>query len=135
MAPDSCDVGSISSIKEFQKLAVWADVIHYHFPWPFLDILQLFNFLNKPTVLTYHSDIVKQKFLKKLYSPLMYRTFRALSAMIATSPNYLDSSPVLRKFFFQKKVSVIPLGISRPTADIENSSENDLKYLNQALEI
>jgi len=130
MAPASCDIGALSSLKEFQKLAVWADVIHYHFPWPFSDILQLFNFSNKPTVLTYHSDIVKQKFLKKLYSPLMHRSFRALSAMIATSPNYLNSSPILRKYFSQKNVEVIPLGISRPTPDKESSSASDLKYLN-----
>lgn len=131
MTPASCDIGALSSLKEYKKLVAWADIIHYHFPWPFLDILQLFNFSKKPVVLTYHSDIVKQKFLKKIYSPLMYRTFQSLSALIATSPNYLDSSPVLRKYFSQKNVNVIPLGISRPKTDIENSSAGNLDYLNR----
>jgi rhamnosyl/mannosyltransferase len=131
MAPASCDIGAISSFKEFQKLVAWSDVIHFHYPWPFLDILQLFNFSNKPTVLTYHSDIVKQKFLKKLYGPLTHRTFRGLSALIVTSPNYLDTSAVLRRYSSQKKVNVIPLGISRRTHNNENTDASDLKYLNR----
>jgi rhamnosyl/mannosyltransferase len=107
----------------------WADVIHYHFPWPFLDLLQLFNFYNKPTVLTYHSDIVKQKYLKKIYSPLMHRNLRAMSAIIATSPNYLNSSPVLRKYFSRGNVRVIPLGISKLWPDPDALYKSDLNYL------
>ena len=129
MAPASCDMGGLNSLIEYQKLVAWADVIHYHFPWPFLDLLQLFNFYKKPTVLTYHSDIVKQKFLKKLYSPLMHRSLRSMSAIIATSPNYLDSSPVLRKYLPEGRVKVIPLGISKPQSDQNGLSKSDLNYL------
>ena len=129
MAPASCDLGGLNSLIEYQKLVAWADVIHYHFPWPFLDILQLLNFSKKPVVLTYHSDIVKQKFLKKLYAPLMHRTLKAMSAIIATSPNYLESSPVLRKYLPKGKVKVIPLGISRPKLDQEDLNVADLDYL------
>ncbi|MBU3574763.1 glycosyltransferase [Polynucleobacter sp. UK-Mo-2m-Kol15] len=131
MAPASCDMGGLNSLIEYQRLIKWADVIHYHFPWPFLDILQLSNFSKKPSVLTYHSDIVKQRFLKRLYSPLMHHTLRAMSIIIATSPNYLESSPVLRKYFSKGKVTVIPLGISRPQANFETSNASDEEYLNQ----
>jgi rhamnosyl/mannosyltransferase len=131
MAPASCDLGGPSSLLEYRKLVAWADVIHYHFPWPFLDIFELFNSSKKPSVLTYHSDIVKQHFLKGLYSPLMHHTLRAMSAIIATSPNYLDSSPVLQKYLLEGKVKVIPLGISRPQADQDNSNTSDLDYLRE----
>ena len=131
MAPASCDLSGPSSLIEYKKLVDWADVIHYHFPWPFLDVLELFNFSNKPRVLTYHSDIVKQKFLKKIYSLLMYRTLRAMSAIIATSPNYLSSSPVLRRYFLQDKVTLIPLGIARFQSEENNSDESYLDYLQQ----
>jgi glycosyltransferase involved in cell wall biosynthesis len=131
MAPASCDIGGPKSLMEYQKLVQWADVIHYHFPWPFLDILQLANFSRKPTVLTYHSDIVKQKFLRKLYGPLMHHTLGRVSAIVATSPNYLDSSPVLRKYLPEGKVKVIPLGISRPQHHQEPPNGSDLDYLDQ----
>ena len=131
MAPASCNFGGLGSLLEYRKLVAWADVIHYHFPWPFLDLFQLFNFSKKPSVLTYHSDIVKQKFLKRLYSPLMHYTLHAMSAIIATSPNYLDSSPVLRKHLPQGKVKVIPLGITRAALNASLSGEIDLDYLKQ----
>jgi glycosyltransferase involved in cell wall biosynthesis len=129
MTPASCDIGGLNSLIEYQKLVAWADIIHFHFPWPFLDFLQLFNFYKKPTVLTYHSDIVKQKFLKKLYSPLMHRSLRAMSAIIATSPNYLDSSPVLRKYLPKGKVRVIPLGMSKLSPDHDGFNKSDLSHL------
>jgi glycosyltransferase involved in cell wall biosynthesis len=129
MAPASCDLGGPSSFASFQNLIAWADIIHYHFPWPFLDILQLCNYSKKPCVLTYHSDIVKQRYLKKLYSPLMHHTLRTMSAIIATSPNYLETSPILQKLNSEDRLKVIPLGISRPVK--KNFSEFDLNYLTQ----
>ncbi len=131
MAPASCDIGGADSVLSFLKLLAWADVVHYHFPWPFLDILQLFKLSKKPCVLTYHSDIVKQKILKKFYAPLMHRTLSAMSAVIATSPNYLESSPVLRQYLRKGNVRVIPLGISRPQSDIFDSRVTDNEYLDE----
>lgn len=101
---------SISAIGAFRKLANKADIIHYHFPYPFMDILHFLVKINKPTVVSYHSDIVKQKLLLKLYRPVMYRFLNSVDAIVATSPNYLDTSTVLQKF--KNKVSVIPIGIS-----------------------
>jgi rhamnosyl/mannosyltransferase len=63
----------------------------------------------KPVVVTYHSDIVKQKLLLKLYSPLMHRFLARADRIIATSPNYLASSPVLQRY--RHKIEVIPLGL------------------------
>ena len=131
MAPASCDIGDLNSIVEYRKLIAWADVIHYHFPWPFLDILHLFNLSSKPAVLTYHSDIIKQKLLKKFYSPLMHLTLRKMSAIIATSPNYLESSPILRKLLPKGRVEVIPLGIARPQLNNGALSESEPFFFDQ----
>ena len=62
---------SLSAFFRFYRLAKKADVIHYHFPYPFADLLHFLLRIKKPTVVTYHSDIVKQKYLLKLYKPLM----------------------------------------------------------------
>lgn len=94
---------------KFRELSSRADVVHFHFPWPFMDVLDLVTPHGKPVVVTYHSDIVKQKGLLRLYSPLMHHFLRGADRIVATSPNYLASSPVLTRY--QQKVDVIPLGL------------------------
>ena len=104
---------SASVFLRFSQLAKHADVIHYHFPWPFMDIVHFATRLNKPTVVTYHSDIIKQKYLLKLYRPLRNKFLANVDKIVATSPNYLDSSSVLAKF--SEKVTVIPIGLDKTT--------------------
>jgi len=100
---------SVSAFAKFNKLAKEADIIHYHFPNPFADMLHFICGIKKPTIVTYHSDIIKQKYLFKLYRPLMHRFLSSVDRIIATSPNYLATSEVLQ--LFKDKVDVIPIGI------------------------
>ncbi|MFM2275390.1 MAG: hypothetical protein RL211_1262 [Pseudomonadota bacterium] len=104
---------SVSAISQFARLARRADLIHYHFPWPFMDLVHFVTRLNKPSVLTYHSDIIRQKHLLKLYKPLKAHFLNAVSSIVATSPNYLATSDVLARF--KDKVRVIPIGLDQAT--------------------
>src|SRR5437870_812630 len=62
-----------------------------------------------PLIVTYHSDIVRQRVLLRAYGPLLGRTLRSAARIIATSPNYIASSAYLRPH--AAKCAVIPLGI------------------------
>lgn len=104
---------SISAFLRFAQLAKQADVIHYHFPWPFMDVVHFASRIKKPTVVTYHSDIIRQKYLLKLYRPLMNKFLGSVDRIVATSPNYLATSDVLENF--SDKVSVIPIGLDKST--------------------
>lgn len=102
----------------FRELSSQADIIHYHFPWPMSDIVQVGLRPNKPTIVTYHSDIVKQKLLLQFYRPLMNRFLGSVDRIVATSPNYVATSDVLQRF--SEKTTVIPLGLDEadyPSAD------------------
>lgn len=115
---------SFSAFILFKKLAKEADIIHYHFPNPFADLLCLFCRIKKPSLVTYHSDIIKQKYFLKIYSPFKNLFLNSVNKIVATSPNYLDSSETLIKY--KEKVSVIPIGI-----DIEKNDTvdpNKIKY-------
>jgi len=68
--------------------------------------------MRKPSVVTYHSDIVKQKRALLLYRPLMNAFLRSVDRIVATSPNYVATSPVLQKF--RDKVAVVPIGLEPP---------------------
>lgn len=87
-----------------------ADLLHFHFPWPFGDLAYLLAGRSRPLVVTYHSDIVRQRWLGALYRPLMKRFLDRADRIVATSVNYLASSPVLQHY--RDKVEIIPLGIS-----------------------
>lgn len=100
---------SRAAFRRFKQLSSNADLVHFHFPWPLMDVIHFASHQRKPSVVTYHSDVVKQKALLRLYEPLMSRFLSSVDSIVATSPNYLQSSPVLQKF--QSKVSVIPLGL------------------------
>ncbi|MFP1739635.1 glycosyltransferase family 4 protein [Lonsdalea quercina] len=102
---------SFNAIRKFRKLAEQADIIHYHFPYPFMDILHFISGVRKPSIVSYHSDIVKQKFALKIYSPLMNKFLSSVDYIVASSPNYLASSSTLQKF--SSKVKVIPYGLDR----------------------
>ncbi|MCK5812806.1 MAG: glycosyltransferase [Cocleimonas sp.] len=115
VAPASCDLGFIDSFQQFSRQLEWADVIHYHFPWPFADILHFFARMkkkyNKPCVMTYHSDVVAKGWLGMLYQPLMKRMLNSMDAVIATSSAYIKSSPVLASSVSSECLHTIPLGI------------------------
>lgn len=101
---------SLSAFWRFKELANKADIVHYHFPWPFMDLVHFVTNHKKPSVVTYHSDIIKQKNLLKLYQPLMNRFLESVDAIVATSPNYRVTSDVLQRF--QAKTEVIPIGLN-----------------------
>ena len=104
---------SLSGLRDFKELAALADVVHYHFPWPYMDVAHLAMRIKKPSLVSYHSDIVKQKTLLKLYTPLMNTFLGSVDRIVASSPNYAASSEVLTRF--KDKVEIIPYGLDRAT--------------------
>lgn len=102
---------SVSAFALFGRLAKQVDLVHYHFPWPFMDLVHFWARPRKPALVTYHSDIIRQKRLLKLYRPLERRFLADVQHIVATSPNYLASSDVLDRY--REKVSVIPIGLEK----------------------
>ncbi|MFT4240938.1 MAG: glycosyltransferase [Acidovorax sp.] len=116
-APASCDLGGPAAFRRFAALARGADVVVYHYPWPLADVLHAAVRPGAPAVMLYHSDIVRQRWLGMAYAPLMRRTLRAMSAIVATSPAYARTSPVLTAPDLRDKVCVIPLGMGDDARD------------------
>ncbi|EPG7600361.1 glycosyltransferase family 4 protein [Pseudomonas aeruginosa] len=102
---------SLSVFKQFRELAAEADVVNYHFPWPFMDLVHFLTGMNKPSVVTYHSDIIRQRVLLKLYRPLMSRFLHSVDRIVAASPNYFSTSDVLRQY--REKTRVITYGLDK----------------------
>jgi len=100
---------SWSARSDFREEVNKTDLIHYHYPWPFGDLMHLAVGQSKPAILTYHSDIVRQRLLMHVYKPLLRRFFASVRSIVPTSPNYLQSSPLLQEY--RAKTTVIPIGL------------------------
>lgn len=111
--PCSVDIASTPmstrALQPFREAVAWADIVHYHFPWPFADVLHTIAPPKKTALVTYHSDIVKQKVLLQFYKPLQHRFLNSMQAIVATSPNYVATSETLQRY--RDKVTVIPIGL------------------------
>lgn len=103
------------SIELFSRVrAIRADITHVHSPYPVGELANYFFGASRATVLTYHSDIVRQKMMGALYTPLLHRVLARVHTIIATSPNYIETSRVLARW--KQKCVVVPLGIPPPLA-------------------
>ncbi len=104
---------SATALGGFRELARWADVVNYHYPWPFADVLHALGRMSTPALVTYHSDIVRQQGLLRLYVPLMHWFLGRMERIVATSPNYIETSDTLKRF--AGKVVAIPLALDETT--------------------
>lgn len=89
-----------------------ADLVHIHWPNPAAVLAYLQSGHRGPLVVTYHSDSVRQKFLGALFEPILHRFLDKSAAILVTSPQYLESSTVLRRH--RCRCHVVPLGIRMP---------------------
>lgn len=62
-----------------------------------------------PLIITHHSDIVRQKVLKRAVRPFEDRLYNRAARILSDSPGYIDGSTLLQKH--RAKVETLPLGI------------------------
>ena len=101
-----------------------ADIVHLHEPNP----LGLAAFLasGNPArlIIHYHSDIVRQRLLFRLYRPILERGLARAEAIVVGSPQLRDSSIVLKRW--RHKCVVVPFGIDlRPFLSLNPVRHSD----------
>jgi len=89
--------------------SVRSDIVHLHLPNPVALVAYIISGRRGPLVLTWHSDIVRQKLWSRMLMPLHRWFVRNAACCIATSPNYIESSPVLS--ICRAHCRAIPYGI------------------------
>jgi len=97
-----------------------ADVVHLHLPNPLAGLSFLLAGRRCPLVVTYHADIVRQRYLLKPYLALLHRVLRRADRIVVATPNHIKYSRILPRY--AGKCTVIPFGIDlsrfRLTAEI-----------------
>jgi glycosyltransferase involved in cell wall biosynthesis len=86
------------------------DVVHLHLPNPLAHIASLLLPKSIKRVITWHSDIVKQKRLLSIYLPFLRRFVSTADAIIAATPAHFTSSTQIPADYPANKCHVIPYG-------------------------
>ena len=98
------------------------DIVHVHLPNPWAETA--WKLAGRPGRLfvSFHSDIIKQKFLLKFYAPFHRAFLRQAEKIIVATPNHIKYSPFLSQLP-PEKLSVVHYGLKaeeylRPSEDI-----------------
>lgn len=85
------------------------DIVHLHFPYPLGEVAQWLLHRGQATIMTYHSDVVRQQGILKLYTPLLRHILGSIDRILPTSEPYIHSSSFLQPL--AGRCTALPLGI------------------------
>ena len=102
--PLSCDF-----FRLFFKIKKDYNLFILHYPFPLAAIISLFIPKEK-LIIIYHSDIVRQKLGRLLFSPFINSSLNKAKKIIVSGHNIIESSPALKKR--ANKCQVVPFGLN-----------------------
>lgn len=98
-------------IFKLHRIAREYDIIHVHHPDPMAALSLFLSGYKGTVILHWHSDILKQKGLLKLYLPLQNWLVQRADRIVGTTPVYVRESPFLKDV--QDKVTYMPIGVEK----------------------
>ena len=111
---------SPAMIGKMRRMAAEYDIVHVHHPDPMAALALRCSGFKGKVVLHWHSDIVKQKRLLKLYLPLQKWLIKRADIIVGTTPVYVKESPYLQDC--QHKITYLPIGI-HPMKEMPDEAE------------
>lgn len=104
-----------------------ADIVHMHLPNPTAVLAYLASGHEARLVATWHLDIVRQKVLGLMFRPFERIFMRRCRAIIASSPNYIQSSTALSAY--RDRCHVVPFGIR--TQEFESANVQSVRAIRE----
>lgn len=98
------------------------DVVHLHFPNPLAHLTSFLLPSNIKRVITWHSDIIRQKRLLAMYLPFLRRIALRADALVAATPAHFTSSTQIPDSLPAAKQHVIPYGRDFSDLDLTASA-------------
>ena len=118
-----------SMVLKLKQIAKNYDIIHVHHPDPMAAFALLCSGYKGKVVLHWHSDILKQKSLLKLYMPIQKWLVNRADVIVGTTPVYVKESPYLQEV--QHKVTYLPIGVCHLESPIKQVMDLRRKYLDK----
>ncbi len=88
-----------------------SNLLHLHAPNPLGDLTGLTSSGNVPVVMSWHSDVVRQRSLLRFYGPIQRRTIDRADRIVVATPKHFTSSAQLQRRGVEQKIRVVPYGL------------------------
>lgn len=85
------------------------DIVHIQSPYPLGEAANWVIGRGLATVISYQSDVVRQKTLLRFYGPILKRVLKAADGILVNNPRYIQTSTWLQPV--RDKCRVVPIGI------------------------
>ena len=122
-------MGKLFSCSMAPSFPLWArkfdpDLIHIHIPNPLAELSALMADRDIPVVAQFHSDVVRQRNLLKLYGPFLDAFYRRANCIIVPTPRHIEISRFVSKY--REKCRVVPFGVPLSRFELD---ETDLSLI------
>ncbi len=119
-------LGKLFSCSMAPTFPLWArkfdtDLIHVHIPNPLAELSALLADRDTPVVAHFHSDIVRQRNLLKLYGPFLDAFYRRANCIVVPTPRHVECSKFLSRY--AEKCRTVPYGIQTSRFEMDEAGK------------
>jgi glycosyltransferase involved in cell wall biosynthesis len=129
-------MGKFFSCSIAPSYLLWArrfnpDLIHVHLPNPLAELSALLADRDVPVVAQFHSDVVRQRNLLRLYGPFLDAFYRRASCIVVPTPRHIEISRFVSKY--REKCRVVPLGVPVTRFELDETGRGKVNKLRDGL--
>ncbi|MGB0109501.1 MAG: glycosyltransferase [Terriglobales bacterium] len=129
-------MGRLFSCSLAPSFPLWArkfdpELIHVHLPNPLAELSALMADRDIPMVAHFHSDVVRQRNLLRLYGPFLDAFYRRASCIVVPTPRHIEISRFVSKY--REKCRVIPYGIQASRFELDETGHKKVNELRDGL--
>ncbi|MGA8428580.1 MAG: glycosyltransferase [Candidatus Sulfotelmatobacter sp.] len=129
-------MGKLFSCSLAPSYPYWArkfnpDLIHVHLPNPLAELSALLADRDVPVVAQFHSDVVRQRHLLKMYEPFLEAFYRRASCIVVPTPRHIEISRFVSKY--RNKCRVVPFGVPVSRFELDEAAARKVDSLRDGL--
>lgn len=129
-------MGKLFSCSLAPSYPVWAkrfdpDLIHVHLPNPLAELSALMADRDIPIVAQFHSDVVRQRSLLKVYGPFLDAFYRRASCIVVPTPRHIEISKYVSKY--REKCRVVPFGVPLSRFELDEAGSRKAEDLRDGM--
>lgn len=129
-------MGKLFSCSMAPSFPLWArkfdpDLIHVHLPNPLAELSTLIADRDIPVVAQFHSDIVRQRNLLRLYKPFLDAFYRRANCIVVPTPMHIEISRFVSKY--RKKCRIVPFGVPLSRFELDETGRKKVDDLRDGL--
>lgn len=130
--------GELQSVPASPGIFTWAwklfkerkyDLIHLNFPDPLAMLATFFLPKSVPIVVTWHSDIIRQKWALRIYTPVLKLFMKRVSKIVVSTPLHYSSCEQLRDLNMADKIVVIPFGVEEKDWELTDKVRQEAEQI------